>query len=221
MTIEELQEQMEQMKADYEAQIKALNGEAAKYRKTASARAEELKKFEGLDLSEIDKLKADAAQREEDKLKEAGKFDELKANLTREYEAKLEAAQKFGNGWQQKYESVVIDKALIDAGAKHNGIAPAEIAQLTRSRVKLGEDGNPFIMNANGDTLLDEQGNRMTIDGYVGSWLQDHPHHVKASGGGAGSSNNGDGSSGTKKVISSSEIGNNLEDVASGKVIVQ
>jgi len=216
MTVEEMQAKLQEA----EDRIAALNGEAAKYRKTASERAEELKKYEGLDLDEVNRLKDDAAKIEEEKMKAAGRFDELKSNIEKDYSAKLTAAQEFGTGWQQKYESLAIDKALVDAAAKYNGIAPEEIAQLTRGQIKLGENGSPIILNPDGGPAIDEKGNALSIDAFVGSWLQAHPHHVRASGGGAGSNNlTNQGNSGIR-TISAEDIGKNLEAVAKGELKV-
>ena len=200
--------------------IEGLNGEAAKNRHKANDNAAMLAKFDGIDVVDFERLKTAAAAQEQDKLKAAGKFDEIVVNMNKSFDERLAAANTNGADWKTKFEGLAVDKVLVDAAAKHNGIDPAEIAQLTRGRIKLGDNGVPVVLKVNGDPDFDKAGNAQTIEGFIGGWLQDRPHHVKGTPGGSGSHNNSDRGSGGKTNINAGEIGDNLEAVAKGDAVV-
>lgn len=173
------------MEQEQEAQgkkIAELNSEARDYRKKASSASDELKKFEGIDLDEVNKLR-------EEHLKNVGDFDKLKAELTESFAKKESEYLKSIDQLKQSLETVTIDKTLMAEASRLNAIDPHQVVSLLKGNIKLGEDHKITVMD--GETIAhNSKGEPHTVESYVSDWLSKNPHHVKGSGGGSGSHGN-------------------------------
>ena len=216
---------VEKLLTDYaisqNGKVEGLNGEAAKYRKTASERGDLLAKYGDIDPEKYHQMQTDAATAKENKLKAAGQFDEIRAKDKKDFDAALEASNTAGLGWKSKFEGLSIKQPVIEAGVAMNAVAPNEVAQLLSGRVKMNDEGVAVVYDATGNAAFNKEGKPETIKGLVEGFLQANPHHVKGTGGGSGGHNNSDGTDTGKVQINAGQIGDNLEAVAKGDAVVQ
>ncbi|MBI5885374.1 MAG: hypothetical protein HZB85_02185 [Deltaproteobacteria bacterium] len=78
--------------------------------------------------------------------------------------------------------------AVLRAVSRHNVVAPDEVADLLRGRVRVEEDGGISVVNDAGGVIINNSGAPMSVEEYVGLWLSERPHHLRAGGApGAGS----------------------------------
>lgn len=83
-----------------------------------------------------------------------------------------------------------VDRELVWAAASQHAINPAQVAHLMKDRVRLDNDLEPVVMNAQGDRLFDRYGRPVAVADAVGTFLEENPHMVRPStalaGGGSG-----------------------------------
>lgn len=78
--------------------------------------------------------------------------------------------------------------AVLRAISKHNVVAPDEVAELLKGRVRVEEDGGISVVNDSGGVMINNVGAPISVEDYVGMWLGERPHHLRAGGSvGAGS----------------------------------
>lgn len=197
--------------------IEGLNGEAAKYRKTASERADLLSQFDGIDPANVREMQTKLAQYEQNKLKNEGKFDEALAEATKGFQKEIESLQNMIKGKDDMLSKVTIDNAFLSA-IDGKAVNNEHVLALVRGNIKL-ENGVPVVYE--GDSpKLNGKGERMSISEYGLDFLSKNPHLAKATPGGSGSQNGGSVNGDGKTVIDSSQIGDNIEAVAKGEVVV-
>lgn len=77
---------------------------------------------------------------------------------------------------------------LLRAVTRHNVVAADEVTELLRSKVRVEEDGTMSVAGESGGVMINSLGAPMSVEDYVGLWLKERPHHLRASGSaGAGS----------------------------------
>ncbi|MDO8426214.1 MAG: hypothetical protein Q7T24_01715 [Deltaproteobacteria bacterium] len=77
---------------------------------------------------------------------------------------------------------------LLRSISKHSVVDAEEVADLVKDRVKMDEDGGFSVTGESGALKVNSSGNPMSIEEYIGHWLSERPHHLRASGShGAGS----------------------------------
>ena len=83
-----------------------------------------------------------------------------------------------------------VDRELVWAAASQHAINPAQVAHLMKDRVRLDNDLEPVVMNAQGDRQFDRYGRPVAVADAVGTFLEKNPHMVRPStelaGGGSG-----------------------------------
>lgn len=73
--------------------------------------------------------------------------------------------------------------------SRHGVVDAEEVAELMKDRVRMDEDGSFSVLGESGALKVNSSGNPMSVDEYVGHWLGERPHHLRASAShGAGSS---------------------------------
>ncbi|MBI5971420.1 MAG: hypothetical protein HY884_09740 [Deltaproteobacteria bacterium] len=78
--------------------------------------------------------------------------------------------------------------AILRALSRHNVVDAEEVTELLRNRVRMEEDGGLSIAGSTGGVQVNGFGAPMTLEEFVGEWLSERPHHLRASGaGGSGS----------------------------------
>lgn len=177
---------------------------AEAFGKGAAKAAEEAKRQVG-DPVERERLKA--AELENSRLKEAEALreknyaeaerlrNERHANELREREEKLAKASEELTRRTQRIQELIgqsIRVAALDAGARKESLD--ELQQLLGSRIGLDDALQAFVKDAKdaGKPALDKDGKTpLTIEGFVASYLADHPHHKAAPAGRGGGASGG------------------------------
>ena len=156
-------------------------------KRLARERAKYEKKYAGVDPEEARKLIEEKEQQELEKQKQRGEFDKILKETAEKKDAVIEKMQK-------ELTKTRIDDALIKSASEQQAIKPDQVVNLLRGKVQLGEDGKPEIIGENNAPMYNDKGELLSIDDYVGKFLDDNPHFRTANPSGSGSTGNVGGS---------------------------
>ena len=99
---------------------------------------------------------------------------------------------------------------MIKAASEQSAIKPDQVVNLLRGKVQLGEDGKPEIMGDNNAPMYNDKGELLSIEDYVGKFLDDNPHFRTANPSGSGSTGNVGGT--TPKPLNLADLDMNNPD---------
>ena len=175
-------------------------------KRLARERAKIEKRFNGIDPDEARKLLEEKEAKELEMQKQRGEFD----NILKETVSKKEAEISHMKAELQK---VRIDDALIKAASEKQAIKPDQVVNLLKGNVRLGDDGKPEIVGENNTPMYNDKGELLTINEYMGQFLDNNPHFKNATPSGAGSRSSVGGD--TPKPLDLAELNmNNPDDKA-------
>ena len=175
-------------------------------KRLARERAKIEKRFNGIDPDEARKLLEEKEAKELEMQKQRGEFD----NILKETVSKKEAEISHMKAELQK---VRIDDALIKAASEKQAIKPDQVVNLLKGNVRLGDDGKPEIVGENNTPMYNDKGELLTINEYMGQFLDNNPHFKNATPSGAGSRSSVGGY--TPKPLDLAELNmNNPDDKA-------
>ena len=166
-------------------------------KRLARERAKYEKKYAGIDPDSARKLIEEQEQQELERQKQRGEFDKILKDTVDKKDAEIVKYKK-------ELTATRIDDALLGAAAKQSAIKPDQVVNLLRSKVQLGEDGKPEIIGDNNAPMYNDKGELLSIDDYVGKFLDDNPHFRSATPSGSGSTGAVGGN--TKKTFNLSEL---------------
>ncbi len=105
-----------------------------------------------------------------------------------------------------------VNSAILEAVSRHNVVDAAEVSELIRRNVTIGESGEVSAVDGSAFGKAGSGPGRVALSEYVERWLEDRPHHLRGqgtSGGGSGSARFGGG--GKKRYdLSSPETWRNI-----------
>ena len=192
--------QEEQVVEQQETMISQAEVDKIVENRLARQRKQYEKKFAGIDPEEARKLIEEQEQQELEKQKQRGEFDKILKETVEKKDADLSRIKT-------ELTKTRIDDALIKAASEQQAIKPDQVVNLLRGKVQLGEDGKPEIIGDNNAPIYNDKGELISIDEYVGKFLDDNPHFRTASPSGSGSAGNVGGT--TKKPFNLSELNMN------------
>jgi hypothetical protein len=183
-------------KAELEALINGRVGQAVAQaeKKRTTVPAETLK--------ELDELRTFRQEQERKKLEEKGEYqkalDAQKKALTEPYEAELAKHKETIAKRDERLRREIVTNGLLSAAATGNAISPDEVVALLGPQVKLNDEFEPQVLDAQGNPRFASDGKPMTPAQLVEEFLRTRPYFVKASGGksagaGGGSTVKGEG----------------------------
>lgn len=188
---------------------------------------EDLKKFEGVDLAEVTRMREQDQKLKDKKLIDAGKIDELLESKLQpikfKFETDLKASIDRNSELTQQLERMAIDDQLTKIGIER-GIQPTAIDDFQyrgRQLFKL-KDGKVVPLAPDGTIKRNAKGDQLSMTEWVEQLSSAAPHLFKPSSGGGASNNSGKGGEG--KTIAGGDpvlFGKNLEQIAKGEVTVQ
>ena len=155
------------------------------------------KRLEGIDLDEARQLLQERQNAEIEKQKERGEFEEILKATVQKKDQEIAT-------YKQRLAHQLVDGALLEAASRNNAVSAEQVSQLLRGSVRLSEDGNAEVYDANGTPRYNDQGEPLSVNELVNDFLSANPHFVKASSGGAGSQTAVGGS--TSKPMSAVEM---------------
>lgn len=178
--------------------IEKVSGEAASYRKSKGELKAELEKFAGIDVDKYNDSVAAAAQAEQDRLKDAGKFEAALEKGLASYKAKDEQQAEMIQKQNKELSTMKLDNAF-KLGMNGNAINEDHALIIARQNLKM-EDGVPVVYDGD-KPRLNSDGKAMTPTEYGELFLVENPQHAKPSGSGSGSQgNNGNNNQGANSI---------------------
>lgn len=171
---------------------------------------EELKKFEGIDVTKYKEYEATQQKIKDGELIKAGKIDELLNSkldpIKKEFQTQLDVAKKENQQLNSQLETLTIDNKLTELGTK-KGLRPTAIDDMIARGRKIFrlKDGKPAALGQDGAQILDRGGNPVTMDTWIDSLATDAPHLFQSSNGGGANGNNGNGN-GKSKTMSRADF---------------
>jgi len=163
--------------------------------------ARERKKFEkqieGVDLNEARRLLEEKEAADLERQKERGEFEQILKKTAEKKDVEIQ-------NLRSRLHSTLIDGEVMNAAVRNNAVSPEQVSSLLRSNIRLGEDGNVEVLDANGSPRYNDSGESLTVGELVEEFLTANPHFVRASGGGTGSKGNAGGS--TQKPASVADM---------------
>ena len=150
--------------------------------------ARERKKFEGIDLDQYKNWQNQEEERNVEQQKQRGEFDKIIK----------EQAEKFQNrigDLENTLKREKVDGALLNSAASLKSVAPNQVADLLKNRVRLNEQGEAEVVDKNGTPAYLDNGSQMQVKDLVSDFLTTNPHFAAPSQSGTGSQGRVGGSS--------------------------
>ncbi len=104
-----------------------------------------------------------------------------------------------------------VNSAILEAVSRHNVVDAAEVSELIRRNVRVGESGEVSAVDGSSFGKDGSGSGSVALSEYVEGWLEDRPHHLRGqgtSGGGSGSARFGGG--GRRYDLSNPETWRNI-----------
>lgn len=147
--------------------------------RVARERAKFEKKYSGIDLDHYKNLVEQEESRKTQEMEKRGEYEKLLK----------EQAEKF-NGKIQQYEkelhTIKVDGTLLSEASNLKAVNPQQVVQLLKNQVKLNDAGGVDVVDESGAVRYDDNGNPLTPQALVNSFLQANPHFVSAGPNGSG-----------------------------------
>ena len=166
-------------------------------------RAKFEKRFSGIDPDEARQLLEEKEAKELDMQKQRGEFDKVLKETVSKKDTEI-------SQYKAELQKVRIDDALIKVASEYQAIKPEQVVNLLKNKVQLGEDGKPEIIGENNAPMYNDKGELLSINEYVGQFLDDNPHFRVATPSGAGSRSSVGGD--TPKPLNLAELNMNDPD---------
>jgi len=164
--------------------------------------ARERKKFDGFDVDEYKQLKTADENRKLEEQKQRGEFEEILK----------EQATKFNNRIHELETTLKrekVDGALLSTASQLKSVAPSQVADLLKDRVRLNEQGEAEVLDDTGKTAYKDDGSAFAVQDLVKDFLSKNPHFAAPSASGTGSESKvGGGKSSTELDITSLDMNN-------------
>lgn len=172
------------------------------FRSNNVALQKKLKDLGDLTPESLTELKTEAEQLKTDlaaarKNKDVDAENRIKAIQDANTKKQAELEQQ-ANGYKIRLESVLIDGQVMKVAAEIGAFPTAidDIAARVRPRFKIGDDNQPYAVDASGNKIYGEDGKPLGIDGAVRQLTKQAPHLFKpSSGSGAANTSAGGGRS--------------------------
>ena len=153
----------------------------------------ERKKFDGIDVDQYKNWQTQEEERKVEQQKQRGEFDKIIK----------EQAEKFQNrigDLENTLKREKVDGALLNSAASLKSVAPNQVADLLKNRVRLNEQGEAEVVDTNGTPAYLDNGSQMQVKDLVSDFLTTNPHFAAPSQSGTGSQGKVGGSSTSSEV---------------------
>ena len=128
------------------------------------------------DLGDIEELRTMRQQMESKRVEEAtkqGNFESVLKDLAAKKDAEISKRDAIIRDYK-------INTPLLSVAAKHRAVAPEQVKELLKQNVRLSNDGEVEVVDANGQVRYTDSGNAMGVDDLVREFLNKNPHFVQA-----------------------------------------
>jgi len=142
--------------------------------------ARERKKFEGIDVDQYKNWQQQEEDRKIEQQKQRGEFEKILKEQAEKFNSRISELE----GTLKKEK---VDGALLNAASKNKSVAPNQVADLLKNRVRLNELGQSEVVDDNGTPLYKDDGSSFGVDDLVKDFLTKNPHFAAPSVSGTGS----------------------------------
>ena len=142
--------------------------------------ARERKKFEGVDVDQYKNWQQQEEDRKIEQQKQRGEFEKILKDQADKFSNRISELE--GTLTKEK-----VDGALLNAASKNRSVAPNQVADLLKNRVRLNEQGQSEVISNDGTPLYKDDGSQMGVDDLVKDFLATNPHFAAPSASGTGS----------------------------------
>ena len=142
--------------------------------------ARERKKFEGVDVDQYKNWQQQEEDRKIEQQKQRGEFEKILKDQADKFSNRISELE--GTLTKEK-----VDGALLNAASKNRSVAPNQVADLLKNRVRLNEQGQSEVISDDGTPLYKDDGSQMGVDDLVKDFLATNPHFAAPSASGTGS----------------------------------
>ena len=143
--------------------------------------AKQSKKYDEIDINEYRSLKKAQEDKELEERKSRGEFEKI---LQEQKQRHDEQMSKLLNQLHKEK----VDGSLLKIAGSRNAVNPEQVASLLRNNVKLGDDGEVYVLNENGEIAYDtDSATPQSVEKLVNSFLDANPHFLRAGPSGSGS----------------------------------
>ena len=153
----------------------------------------ERKKFDGIDVDQYKNWQTQEEERKVEQQKQRGEFDKIIK----------EQAEKFQNrigDLENTLKREKVDGALLNSAASLKSVAPNQVADLLKNRVRLNEQGEAEVVDTNGTPAYLDNGSQMQVKDLVSEFLTTNPHFAAPSQAGTGSTSSVGGTIKTERL---------------------
>lgn len=156
------------------------------------------RKFDGVDVDEYRTLKQRQTEAERASMIKREQFEELLQKQKSEYDSNLSSMRK-------ELERVHVDGALLAAASKNRAVNPEHVANLLKSQVRLGENNQVEVLDADGNVKYDTRtAAPVSLDDLVSQFIQENQYFRAPAPAGTGS--NGNTNSKTSREVNVSDL---------------
>ena len=152
------------------------------------------KKYEGVDVDQFTKWQEQQAQSEVDQATAKGEFEKVIKMQAEKKDAEIAILNK-------RLTNNEVDGAILRAAEVGQAVAPSQVTELLKGKVRLSSEGVAEVLDNDGTTRYGDDGSPLTVHQLVGEFLTTNPHFVKASQGGAGSAGSVGGNTSRLKSV--------------------
>ena len=173
--------------------LKSELNNVVKERETWKRKAREIesKVLSDEDLAAFEKMKADAAKAEEDRLAEKGKFKELKEKLEKEHASALNKSKEVLMKRDNAVKDLMVKNQIL-AAAMGKAVDPAKVVKLLKDNfvVRYDDNDEPYVvtLDDDGTESLNDDGNPASVKEFVAKYIEANedlqPASVKSGSGG-------------------------------------
>lgn len=154
--------------------------EAIVQRRLERERSKVSKQLDGIDLNEAKQLLAEKKQKEQELALQRGEFEKvMKETVSKKDEEITKLVSEL--------QKVRIDEQLVNTASSLKAINPNEVKALLRNSLKLNDSGSVEVIGENGTPRYNSKGEPMSVQDFVGEYLNNNPHHLAATPSGTGS----------------------------------
>ena len=142
--------------------------------------ARERKKFDGIDVEQYKNWQSQEEERKVEQQKQRGEFEKVLKEQAEKFSSKISELE--GTLKREK-----VDGALLNSAASLKAIAPSQVADLLKNRVRLNEQGEAEVLDETGTPAYTDNGSAMQVKDLVKDFLTKNPHFAAPSAPGTGS----------------------------------
>ena len=140
-------------------------------------------KYSGVDTEELAELRKFKESMEEEQLIKKQDFEGVLKKTKDKYGSEISALRT-------ELERIKVDGALINAASKAKALAPEQVAKLLKENVRLEADGSVIVLDEKGNQAYSDEGDALSVDALVDSFLASNTYFRAAGPSGTGSTSN-------------------------------